>query len=72
VHADSALGEVTDTFRLTLSNVLRHCLWPALPIDILQVSNTYQEINIMVYELVPHAVSEEERHPTLFNKCVHM
>jgi len=35
-----------------------------------QVSNTYQEINMTVHELVPHAVSEEERHPTVFNKWV--
>lgn len=33
----------------------------------LQVSNTYQEINMVVYEFVPHAVSQEERVPTLFN-----
>lgn len=33
-----------------------------------QVSNTYQEINMVVHEFVKHAVSDEERQPRLFNQ----
>ena len=34
----------------------------------LQVSNTYLEISTIVYEIVTHAVPEEERFPALFNQ----